>query len=177
MTTSRVHSLRRGDRRGADPVEVDESHSRLPAEYAVRMYNQIVLPTDGSPGSQAAVDHAVHLARQNDATLHLIHVTDVSELDDLADGPNGVAEMDDEARAVLDPVLEVAEEAGVETVMRSVEGTPHEEVIEFVETNDIDLVVMGTHGKTGLSRVLLGSTAEKIVRHSPAPVLTARAEE
>ena len=141
------------------------------------MYDEILLPTDGSPGAEAAVEHALHLARQNDAVLHVLHVTDVSEFEDLTDDQDTGAEIDEEAKELLDPVLTASEEAGVETIARSVDGTPHKEVVDYIEANDIDLVVMGTHGKTGISRVLLGSTAEKVVRNSPAPVLTVGVEQ
>lgn len=55
-----------------------------------------------------------------------------------------------------------------------VEGNPHEKILEYVSEHDIDMVVMGTHGRTGLDRALMGSVAERVVRRSPVPVLTVR---
>lgn len=58
-----------------------------------------------------------------------------------------------------------------------VEGNPHEEILEYVSEHDIDMVVMGTHGRTGIDRVVMGSVAERVVRQSPVPVLTVRGKE
>ena len=65
-------------------------------------------------------------------------------------------------------------QAGLTVVTEVVEGNPHEEILEFVAEHDIDMVVMGTHGRTGLDRALMGSVAERVVRRSPVPVLTVR---
>jgi nucleotide-binding universal stress UspA family protein len=70
-------------------------------------------------------------------------------------------------------VIHQAEEAGVDAVEASVaQGTPHQAILEYVDYHDIDLVVMGTHGRTGLDRYLMGSVTENVVRLSDAPVLT-----
>jgi len=141
------------------------------------MYESVLLATDGSPGADAATGHAVFQAQQNDAVMHAVHVTDTTDLNDISEAPGEPGEMDPETQQVLDPVLETADESGIDAVSHVLEGTPHEELTEYVAENEIDLVVIGTHGKTGLSRVLLGSTAEKVVRNSPAPVLTVRQPE
>lgn len=135
------------------------------------MYDTILLPTDGSVGAEAAIDHALHLADQNDATVHAVHVVAVTDYGDLTE-----VDEDEEKRAfdVLDPVLEAVEEAGIEVVEEVLEGTPNERLVEYADHEDVDMIVMGTHGKSGVSRVLLGSTAEKVVRNSPVPVLTVR---
>ena len=135
------------------------------------MYDDILVPTDGSPGAEVAIDHALHVARQNDATLHPLYVVDVSDMGDIGDDPD---ELRAEGRDVIEPVVDAAEDAGLEVSEHVAEGTPYERIVECAEAHEIDLVVMGTHGKSGLSRALLGSTAEKVVRHSAAPVLTVR---
>jgi nucleotide-binding universal stress UspA family protein len=72
-------------------------------------------------------------------------------------------------------VIEQAESAGVETIEGVVSsGTPHRAILDYVDEEDVDLVVMGTHGRTGLDRYLLGSVTEKVVRLSDAPVITVR---
>lgn len=135
------------------------------------MYEEILVPTDGSPGAEAAIDHAVHIARQNDATINPVYVVDVSDMGDIGDDPD---ELRAEGSDVIEPVVDVARGAGLEVNEHILEGTPNERIVECAESHDADLVVMGTHGKSGLSRVLLGSTAEKVVRNSPVPVLTVR---
>lgn len=137
------------------------------------MYDDILLPTDGSPGAEAAIDHAVAQANQNSAVVHAVHVIEVTDMGDVTeDTGNMQNKLRSSARELLEPILDAAEKAEVESVEAVVEGRPHEKLVDYIEDNDIDLVVMGSHGKTGLSRILLGSTAEKVVRHSPAPVLT-----
>jgi nucleotide-binding universal stress UspA family protein len=78
------------------------------------------------------------------------------------------------ASEILDPVHAAADEADVELEETVIEGIAHETLIDYTKAKGIDLIVIGTHGKTGISRVLLGSTAEKVVRHSPVPVMTVR---
>lgn len=74
--------------------------------------------------------------------------------------------------------MEVAgTQAGLTVVIEIVEGNPHEEILEYVSEHGIDMVIMGTHGRTGLDRVVMGSVAERVVRRSPVPVLTVRGEE
>jgi universal stress protein A len=58
-----------------------------------------------------------------------------------------------------------------------IRGLPYEEILKFVKENNIDLIVIGTHGRTGIDRVIFGSTAQRVVRHSPCPVLTVKAKK
>ncbi|MFC6731631.1 MULTISPECIES: universal stress protein [unclassified Haladaptatus] len=138
------------------------------------MYHNILIPTDGSEGTEKAVEQALDIAETYDATLHVLYVVDTAAfapevdvaliIDSLqAHGERAVADI--EAQAVEEGVV-------VETTIET--GSPHREILRYVEDNDIDLVVMGTHGRTGLGRYLLGSVAEKVVRSSPAPCLTVR---
>lgn len=139
------------------------------------MYDDILLPTDGSPGAEAAIGHAMHVANQNDAAIHAVHVLEITEQGDITDDvENNEDDSRTDAEELLKPILDTAERAGIETIEAVLKGKAHEKLVAYVEDHDIDLVVMATHGKSGLSRVLLGSTAEKVVRHSPAPVLTVR---
>lgn len=140
------------------------------------MYDSVLLPIDDSPGAKAAIEHATRIARRYDAVIHIIHVLEVTDLGDFPDDIRDIDSIEDAlqlgGREMLKPVRHVTEAAGLETVEVLKEGKAHQKLIEYVDTHDIDLVVMGTHGKSGLSRVLLGSTTEKVVRHSSAPVLT-----
>lgn len=136
------------------------------------MYHQILVPTDGSERSDQAVDHAIELATAVDADLHTLYVV---ETDLVAD--TGLGAVTDALEAVGDDavaeVVEKAKAAGIPTVSGSVtRGTPHRAILDYVNEHDIDLLVMGTHGRTGVSRYLLGSVTEKVVRVAPIPVLT-----
>lgn len=136
------------------------------------MYHQILVPTDGSERSDRAVDHAIGLAKAFDADLHTLYVV---ETDLVAD--TGLGAVTDALEAVGDDavaeVVEEANEAGVTAVTGTVSrGTPHRAILDYVDEHDIDLLVMGTHGRTGVSRYLLGSVTEKVVRVADIPVLT-----
>jgi nucleotide-binding universal stress UspA family protein len=132
----------------------------------------ILVPTDGSACSEAATTHAVDLALSTDAALHVVHVVDAGVLP--MDGSGAVfAELQRAGERALDSVVERAEHAGVSTIRASVlSGTPYRAITDYADAEDVDLVVMGTHGRTGFDRYLLGSVAERVVRLSDRPVLT-----
>ncbi|WP_058828816.1 universal stress protein [Haloferax sp. Q22] len=143
------------------------------------MYSRILFPTDGSDCADAALDHAIEHARTYDATLVALYVADVREVGYAA--PALSLERVREAllksgKQVLDRVAERARKAGVEVETVVTEGTPASEIIRHADERDIDLVVMGTHGRSGIDRYLIGSVAERVVRGSDAPVLTVRQE-
>lgn len=119
----------------------------------------------------AAADHAIELASANDATLRLLYVVDVSSLaaDDF--GTVLLDNLEANGRAALDDLAARAEAAGVECVTLVETGAPHREIVADAETSGADLVVMGTHGRRGLDRFLLGSVAERVVRTAGVPVL------
>lgn len=138
------------------------------------MYEQILLPTDGSKGTRGAVEHAINLATTYDATLHTIYVVDTNIGVD-ASVPGTLDTLEEAGENAIDGVIQQAEAAGVKTIEGVVaQGTPHQAILDYIDEHDIDLVVMGTHGRTGLDRYLLGSITEKVVRLSDAPVLTVR---
>jgi nucleotide-binding universal stress UspA family protein len=121
------------------------------------MYRTILVPTDGSDGSMAAVEHAVDLAAAFDAAVHALYVVDQTY----------------PAVSKYDFVTEDEEETGVAVERHLRRGVPHEEILAAVDDYGADLVVMGTHGRTGLDRVAhAGSTTERVVRLAAVPVLT-----
>lgn len=135
------------------------------------MYETILLPTDGSDAGEGAVENAFDLARQYGATVHVIHV--VEPFYTLNEGLTGMYDvLEREGQQVLDDLAARAEEAGIDAVTELRMGTPHEEILDYAEEHDADVVVMGTHGRTGLDRYLVGSVAERVVRLCDAPVLT-----
>ncbi|SDR10942.1 universal stress protein [Natronobacterium texcoconense] len=140
------------------------------------MYETVLAPTDGSDGSDTALAHAIDLADKYDATLHTQYVVESSPafgdtLDDDAEEDIYGSLFDAGERAVAD-VTERGEEAGLEVESSVVRGVPHEEILDCIDENDVDIVVMATSGRTGTSRELIGSVAERVVRSSPVPVVT-----
>jgi len=142
------------------------------------MYERILLPTDGSLGMEEVTDHAVSLADTHGATLHGLYVVNTASLADLPmesswEGLSQALRKDGE-RALAD-VEAHAGDVPVETAM--VDGSPAREIVEYATENDCDVIVMGTHGRSGVGRLLLGSVAERVVRSSSTPVLTVRVPE
>ncbi|RXK48999.1 universal stress protein [Halorientalis pallida] len=136
------------------------------------MYDSILVPTDGSDTAQAAVEHAIDHAKQYDAALHTLYVVEEPPTDEAA-GPEVLESLETTGERAIQKVIDAAEAADVGTVEGVVgEGSPYRAVLDYVDQHDIDLVVMGTHGRTGLDRYLLGSVTEKVVRSAPVPVLT-----
>ncbi|NHN61382.1 MULTISPECIES: universal stress protein [Halorussus] len=141
------------------------------------MYDRILVPTDGSDQSERAFEQALDLALTYDAELHLLNVVDVSALAGEFDAVTVVDSLEESGRQLTHRLRDRAEEAGVETVETLVrEGVPYSTILDYADDNDVDLVVMGTHGRTGLDRYLLGSVTERVVRKSDVPVLTVRGE-
>lgn len=141
------------------------------------MYDAILCPTDGSDGSAAAVDHACYLADVADARIHALFVVD--ERIAGADEWDMVVEHEEErGERALDAVAESGEKRGIEVERHLRRGRPHEEILDAASDFGADLIVMGTHGRTGIGRfIAAGSVAERVVRHSEAPVLTVRLRE
>jgi nucleotide-binding universal stress UspA family protein len=155
------------------------------------MYKHILYPTDGSEGAEAAMEHVRQIAEAFDATVHVLHVIDTRQFK-VGMGSNylsgvksytGDRPTEEERRRALEeraePFVEevAAELEGIDTVPVAREGNPHEVILDYLDENDIDLVVMGTEGHTGVERYLLGSVSEKVVRLADAPVVTVRADE
>jgi len=141
-----------------------------------RLYEHILLPTDGSAGMDRVIEHAGDLAAVHDATVHALYVIDAASFSDLPmetswEGVRDVLEQEGEtALEAVERLLD--DDVPLETV--AVEGSPAREIISYASNGDIDLILMGTHGRGGLDRLLLGSVAERVVRRASVPVTTVR---
>ena len=146
------------------------------------MYDRILVPTDGSPGMGRVVTHAAELAGVHDATLEFVYVVNSGAVANLPmeSSWEGVAEMlREEGETSLASAVGTAGDGHPELeVDRSMlEGNPASEVVRHAGESGADLVCMGTHGRGGINRLLLGSVAERVVRSSEVPVLTVRVNE
>ena len=139
------------------------------------MYDRIVVPTDGSEGMARVLEHAADLARVHDAGLDFVYVVNTAAFANLPMETSweGVRES---LREEGEAALEGAERAvsGVPNERHVLEGSPAREIVAYAERSGADLVVMGTHGRGGINRILVGSVAERVVRTAPIPVLTVR---
>ena len=142
-------------------------------------FRNIVIATDGSENTRRAIDYGIKFAKFSGATVHALHVMDTSSVtQSWTAGKETMYELlKKEGQKAISKVKECGEASGVEVKEVLMEGHPSKEIIDFAENNDIDLIVMGTLGKTGLNRFLMGSVAENVVRHSKVPVLVVRGED
>ncbi len=137
------------------------------------MYDDILVPTDGSEGAEQALAHALDLATTYGSTVHAVYVVEPVYAAEAGTGRILEAMREEGERAVAS-IAERASAEGIEAVTAVRTGGPSGELLEYVADNGIGLVVMGTHGRTGLRRYLLGSVTERVVRLSDVPVLTVR---
>lgn len=148
-------------------------------------YHQILMPIDGSPTSDKALDEAIRLAQLTGARLRLLHVVDeLSYVNGFEPAMNYLNEivplMQEAGEKLLAHARKKAEDKGVETDSVLIVGGPGrlwEHVVEQAASVKADLVVVGSHGRRGLGRALMGSDAEQIVRHAPGPVLVVRGSD
>lgn len=141
------------------------------------MYEKILVATDGSDPADDAVAHALDLAAQFDATLYALFVADTAQDSVTVVGTDVVDALEREGATVVEAIEARGRERGVDVEADVLQGDPAKTIVDYAERAGADLVVVGTHGRRGLSRYLLGSVAETVVRTSPIPVLTVRADE
>ncbi|MFB6093978.1 MAG: universal stress protein [Halanaeroarchaeum sp.] len=140
------------------------------------MYDRLLVPTDGSPESLAAADEAFAFAGAVGASVEAVFVVDTRDYSTLPEGKwvSIADELEAEGERALEEVEARAEDAGVPVSTAVTRGVPHEAILERAETVGADLIVMATHGRTGIDRFLLGSVTEKVIRSTDRPVLVVR---
>jgi universal stress protein A len=139
----------------------------------------ILAPTDFSEYSKKAISDALELAQTFGAKLSLLHVVElppypIEGFVPPTMGADLLGDLERQASAELAQVLPDAQEAKVEVTRAVAIGSPSQKIVETAEAEHVDLIVMATHGRTGLSHLLIGSVAERVVRTAPCPVLTIR---
>jgi nucleotide-binding universal stress UspA family protein len=141
-------------------------------------FRHILVPTDFSDGSEAAFSAALELAAGTGARLTLLHVHHVpaTALPDMLFPmtPELMQSVEHSVELCLSQLVERARVAGVDACHRTLFGATHREICALAKDLDVDLIVIGTHGHTGLSHAILGSVAERVVRRAHCPVLTVR---
>jgi nucleotide-binding universal stress UspA family protein len=145
------------------------------------MYENILAATDGSDYAKNAVDHAIAIASQFDATLHVLSVIDTRDL-----GVTTPAEIDidilreplrEESETAISDALSKTDETDLPVVSEIVIGVPSREITAYATENDIDLIVMGTQGRSALKRALLGSVTTDVLQSSTIPVLAVQLDQ
>jgi len=145
------------------------------------MFTRILVPTDFGAHSAAAIDYARGVARRFGASFHLLHVVE----DQLVTGPFGaelhvpttagtLASLLQEATVNLEASLTEEDRMRLRATGEAIVGTAARTIVDYAGDNGYDLIVMGTHGRTGITHMVMGSVAEHVVRSAPCPVLTVR---
>ena len=150
------------------------------------MYSNILVPLDVSELAEKALPHAISLAKNESATLHLVHVftshpSMMVSTGGLSEDINPAQAADigrqleeaniQQAQSYLDRVASRARGDGVKTETALLEGSPHEELAKYAKENGVGAVVICTHGRGGLQRMLIGSVADKLIRSGEVPVM------
>lgn len=137
-------------------------------------FGDVLVATDGSDCARAAIERAAAIAAADGASLHVLSVVELATYGPDAHASLNLSTFEDRAESAVEAASEVAEAHGVDVTTHVEYGGVHANLLRTAEETGADLVVLGTHGRTGFDRYLLGSVAEKTVRTSPVPVLTVR---
>lgn len=137
------------------------------------MYERILVPTDGSDGTERALEHALEVASA-DTTVHVLSVVDrrIYLSADKDRQEEVLATLHEESERAVESLLDAVGDDDAETVGAVREGVPHAEIVDYAADNDIDLIVIGSHGRTGRDKLVnLGSVTERVVSDAGRPVL------
>lgn len=142
-----------------------------------RVYDTVLVPTDGSEGIDRVLDHALDLAGRYDAAIEALAVVDrrvyLAAADENRDAVQRALERD--AREAVERIADAALDAGLDAGTTVTDGVPHREIVAHADDAGADLIVIGTHGRTGRDRhVSLGSVTERVVESADQPVLVVR---
>ena len=140
-------------------------------------FKNILCPIDHSDCSKEALKYAVSFAMKDKSRLYLLHVIDIRAFDESIDTMTPQIPDDETLKQLKTKLLdcipeEIRDDMNVEALV--VQGIPFVEIISTAKENDIDMIVIGSHGRTGITHMMMGSVSEKVVRKAPCPVLTVR---
>lgn len=148
------------------------------------MYRKVLVPVDGSPASMRGLDEALKLAKKTGAEVRLIHVVDEFVLSSayapVANISDIFASLKKAGEALLAKAEGHANEAGVQVktlLVEAIGGRAADQIVQAAREFAADLIVMGTHGRRGIRRIVMGSDAELVVRNADIPVMLVRAPE
>lgn len=136
-------------------------------------YDDVLIPTDGSDRSQRAVEHGLELAEAHDATVHSMYVVDEAEFGEtpaLSSYELTLEQVEDEHRDLPRSVAEAAEDRGLDANWSVTRGRPHEEIVDYANREDVDVIVMGRTGIGEAAMPHIGSVTSRVLRTTDLPV-------
>jgi len=135
---------------------------------------KILVPTDGSDYSVRAAEYGVDIAKMLSAQIVVVYVIDQVVIDQISKATERDSverELKENGQRYVNYVLSLAQKEGVKSSSLLVKGTPYEQIVHLARELSIDLIVMGTYGRRGTERVLIGSVAQRVIEYAPCPVL------
>ncbi len=146
-------------------------------KYSVESIKKILIPTDGSDYSLHAAEYGLSLAKQHKAQITVVYVLDEVVIDrftHVTEREDIEKELKDDGQRYVNFVLGLAEKAGVKANSLIVKGRPFEQIVHLANGLNMDLIVMGTYGRRGADRILIGSVAERVIEYAHCPVLVVK---
>ncbi|QIB76532.1 universal stress protein [Halogeometricum borinquense] len=138
------------------------------------MYTDILVPTDGSDLAERGLEHGMELAQEHGAHLHILFVVDEAVYGStpaLSSYEAFLDKMADDAEDLAEDFIEEATEQGIDSTMSVLRGVPHEEILNYAQENNIDAIVMGKRGATGVGYPHIGSVTDRVIREAEIPVI------
>jgi nucleotide-binding universal stress UspA family protein len=135
------------------------------------MYDQILFPTDGSEPADSVLDYALEIASEHGATIHVLTVVDTGQDNLTQIRADVIDDLMQEGTEIVDDAAQRAADRGVPAVSEVRRGDPSASIVEYGARSDVDLIVMPTHGRRGLKRLLLGSVTERVINTADVPVI------
>jgi len=138
---------------------------------------KILVPTDGSDCSLRAAQLAIYLAKMFESEIFVIYVIDTVILDEISRGGEKEAvekELEEKGHRYLNYIVKQAEREGLKANSILVRGEPYDQIVRYARNLGVGLIVMGTYGRRGAERILIGSVAERVIEYAPCPVLVVR---
>jgi len=142
-----------------------------------KFIKKILVPTDGSDPSMRAADFALRLAKYFESEIIAIYVIDriiLEEVSKIHERHELEREIRRKAERCLNYIVKSAEREGLKARSILVEGQPHDQIVRYAESVGADMIVMGSKGRRGVNRILIGSVAERVIEYAPCPVLVIR---
>jgi nucleotide-binding universal stress UspA family protein len=136
-------------------------------------FQRVLVATDGSKQCRPAVEKAIDFSQSYGGEISVVSIVDVPA-EFYAEAPQVVEDMIHKAKIYVEEVKKQAEASGVKAEAFVKEGEAYQAIVDLAKERDVNIIVMGSHGRTGLKRLLMGSVAEKVIGYAPCPVLVTR---
>jgi len=146
-------------------------------KYSVDAVKKILIPTDGSDYSFHAAEYGLSIAKQHNATITVVYVLDEVVIDrftHVTEREDIEKELKEDGQRYINFVLALAEKEGVKATSLIVKGRPFEQIVHLANGLNMDLIVMGTYGRRGAERILIGDVAERVIEYAHCPVLVVK---